>query len=79
MFRYAAIIVLLILLCSTVFYIGALYSCDQGDGTLDGLACSKMKVVTACSDLLNYYKIPNVEEVRSNATFTIDPSKMTGG
>lgn len=59
MFRMTIITILIILLCALAFYGGAMYSCYEGDGSLNGLKCIEPKIIAACSDVMgNAYTIP---------------------
>lgn len=60
-FRLGIAACLLILLCALVFYIGANYSCEQGEGYLDGLKCIDVIDIGACYDEQGTYFVPTDE------------------
>lgn len=50
-----------VLLLVGVFFLGGLYTCDAGDGSLIGLKCTQMKELGVCEDLMgNKYKVDDI-------------------
>lgn len=58
--RWIAFVVLLALLISGLFYMGAFYSCKAGGNKLTGLKCMALNVIDVCEQDGNYYIEPNM-------------------
>ena len=62
-FRFGLAAFLIIVLCATVFYLGGVNACKQGEGRIMGLKCVDVIDVGACFDEeQDRYLVPLDEE-----------------